>query len=111
MAPVDPGPSISWAKNPAYTVSLLTEIAALHRDVRHSLFQTGRSRSTVFKNIKSATCRRITPRVFTAQDDQARIERQGEAVARRFSALAKLYRESIEKLVQDPDNAAAVQSA
>ncbi|GAA6015247.1 hypothetical protein JCM11491_000983 [Sporobolomyces phaffii] len=102
MAPVDPGSTVLWAKNPAYTVSLVAAITTLPRAEADSLFSSAKSKSTQWKANRQAALDTVTRLVFTAHGDPAREKKQKDSIARRIVQLVKEYRDSLGELRQNP---------
>ncbi|GAA5881132.1 hypothetical protein JCM16303_004808 [Sporobolomyces ruberrimus] len=106
MAPVDPGATILWAKNPAYSTALVSRISALSKSEAESLFSSNKSRSAEWKLAKQASLERVTKEVFTAGGDHAREKKQLDSTCRRVAQLFKQYEDSLGLLRQDPYNVA-----
>lgn len=106
MAPVDPGATILWAKNPAYSTALVSRISTLSKSEAESLFSSNKSRSAEWKLAKQASLERVTKEVFTAGGDHAREKKQLDSTCRRVAQLFKQYEDSLGLLRQDPYNVA-----
>lgn len=102
MAPVDPGSTIHWSKNPSYTTSLVN--ALLQLPDASPLFQTNKMKSPQWKQTKQNNLENITRQIFTAGGDSAREKKQRDSITRRITALGKEYSDGIQLLKQDPFN-------
>ncbi|GAA5960598.1 hypothetical protein JCM3765_005871 [Sporobolomyces pararoseus] len=103
MAPVDPGSTIHWQKNPSYTTSLLSSISQLPSPST-SLFSSSKSKSSQWKQSKQTLLETLTRMVFTSGGDESREKKQRDSIQRRLTALVKEYNDGIMLLKQDPYN-------
>ncbi|GAA5981004.1 hypothetical protein JCM5350_000007 [Sporobolomyces pararoseus] len=101
MAPVDPGSTIHWQRNPSYTTSLLSSIPQL-QSPSTCLFSSSKSKSSQWKSTKQTLLETLTRMVFTSNGDESREKKQRESVQRRLTAIVKEYNDGIMLLKQDP---------
>lgn len=79
MAPLDPGAAIHWAKRPAYTVSLLSELSNLPRPEAHLALTSQLNELTkAQKTQRLQLIKGVTSRLFIATGAG-----QGEALEKR----------------------------
>lgn len=103
MAPIDPGPTIHWARNPSYTLELVVALSHLSRDDQVVAFSAPTSLPNAdVKRHRLDVVTHLTRQVFDAQGDPHRLRKQRDSVQRRMTSLAKDYRDDISFLKQDP---------
>jgi hypothetical protein len=72
MAPVDPGASITWAKRPAYSDALLTQLNLLPRDDAQLLLTMQLSELTqTLSKRRLRLLKDLTPKLFIAGGEGA----------------------------------------
>ncbi|ORY88520.1 hypothetical protein BCR35DRAFT_330054 [Leucosporidium creatinivorum] len=104
MAPVDPGAAVAWAKRPAYSDSLLSQLNLLPRDDAQLLLTMQLSELTQgFSKRRVRLLKELTPKLFVAGGEagaqKAKKEKSHEgSVSRRLQQLSTEFHRSLKTL-------------